>query len=108
MTIMTHPEDDSFKALLEDYAAPLEDNGFTNHVMKAVQQKQRHMQRVKFAFLAAGSFTGGIIAAGQMPRVWTFIANISLPANPLALAGLAALFAFIVWATLDNKAQGLA
>ena len=108
MTLMTEPENDSFKALLKDYSAPVDDDGFTDSFLASLGQRQIRLQRIKFIFLAAGFFTGGIIAAAQMPKVWSLIANIHLPASPVPIAAFAALFAFIVWATLDSKAGDIA
>lgn len=105
---MTEPEDESFKALLKDYSAPLSDDGFTDSFLLTLHRRHMRLQRIKFTFLAAGSFTGGIIAAAQMPKFWGLIAGISLPADPVSIGAFAVLFAFIVWATLDSKAGGTA
>lgn len=106
MTIMTRPEDEIYQDLLMDYMSPAADDGFSEAVMASIASRQKHLQRLRFMFLAIGSFVGGIIAATQINTVLALIAKAKLPTDVMTVATFAALFAFIVWATLDSKAEG--
>lgn len=100
------PDDDSYQAILTDYMTPADDNGFSDVTMASIAARQKYLQRLRFTFLAAGSFFGGIIAATQIGTVLELIVRITIPTDMLTLAIVAVLFAFIVWATLDSKIEG--
>lgn len=105
MNNMPQPEDDNFKTLLTDYIEPVPDDGFSEVVLKSIGDQHTRLRQMKFMVLAAGSFIGGIIAATQMPAVWRLLGTLKIPTEPTELTAIGTVFAFIVWATIDNRYQ---
>ncbi len=107
MIIMTHSENNDFRDILSSYAAPLEDEGFTDSVLLALQTKQQTLRLLRFSFLASGSFLGGMMAATQAKPAFQMLSTVSIPAEPIWISALAMLFGFVVWATIDNRGISL-
>lgn len=106
MTIMIQSGDENFQALLSEYAAPIEDDGFSETVLRMASDRETRLKLLKFGFLATGCFFGGMIAATQLKSMLRFAADVTLPHQPLWTLLIAVIFAFVVWATLDNKDAG--
>ena len=108
MTMMIPtPDDTEFEALLADYAAPLEDDGFMDKLAQNTQAYDARLMRLRFMCLAFACTLGGVIAGTQFKSLMNLLANYNIQAG--SLWGLAAflVFAFVVWATLDNRDAGL-
>jgi len=91
-------EDLDIQNALRSYAAPVPDNGFTAEVLNRNATEKSLRLRV----LAAAGTLGGGIALSQMPGLWRFLAEISLPSSsPLAFTILGVL-GFVGWAALDR------
>jgi len=113
--MMQNPDDNLFKNLLSDYAAPLEDDGFTQAVMRSANISARHVDNFRRAMIGGACFIGGVIAATQLPALMGLIGkvDVALPAastdlliSQWALAGIV-LLGFVLWAALDRKASDL-
>lgn len=70
-------EDNMFNALLSDYAAPLDDDGFSDALMANLPTRQTHPLKAKFISTAA--ILGGAYAALQLPTLWRYISGLTLP-----------------------------
>ncbi len=109
MTIMNSPKDNAFEDMLKAYAAPVDDDGFTDALLGAIAARQKRLQRLKFLFLASGCFLGGVMAAAQFQSALMLMNTVSLPnftIDPLWAVVAALISGFIAWMTLDNKAAG--
>jgi len=115
--MMSEPENNLFKELLSDYAAPVADNGFTDALMQEIQLRQQKRERLRRSLLGTAFFVGGIIAATQVPNLVNLLAQYSpsLPelktgelmttakTSPLwSLLGVT-VFGFVLWSLLDNR-----
>lgn len=108
MTIMiTQPDDNEFEALLQDYSAPVEDDGFADSFAQNIQAYEARLMRLRFMFLAVACTLGGVIAGTQFKSFMKLLGTYNIQA--WSLWGLASfmVFAFVVWATLDNRDAGL-
>lgn len=108
MTMMTPiPDDTDYEALLTDYAAPLEDDGFSDRLAAQIHAVETRLMRLRFICLAVACTLGGLIAGTQFKALVELLTAYNLQAG--SLWGVAALmvFAFVVWATLDNREAGL-
>ena len=91
-------EDFDIQILLQDYAAPIPDNGFT----AATLARAKTCKSLRLRILAAASGLGGLIALSQMPSLWSLLTQLNLPTtSPLAFTVLGVL-GFVGWAALDR------
>jgi len=107
--------DAAFKDLLKDYAAPSQDNGFSERVLQDIQrQEKRNSFPWRKTCLSLAAFTGGLIAAKQLPALsklggqataLTPTANMGafLNLNPsiYTLTGLFIFAAFALWCLFE-------
>jgi len=91
-------EQPEFKNLLEIYAAPVADNGFTAAALARIDARAKW----RLPTLITAGIIGGILAASQIPSLWKILSGIEIPAvSPLALTAFG-VFGFVVWAALDR------
>ena len=111
--MMQNPDDNLFQDLLADYAAPVEDDGFTQNLLENIQAEAKRVERIRRVSIYGACFAGGVIAAAQLPALATMAGNIKLampavpdagglPVSTLSLAGLVFL-GFVLWAALDRQ-----
>lgn len=91
-------EDTRFQALLQDYAAPVADNGFTAATLTRINSRS-HLRK---PILVAATLIGGLIAISQTPSLLQAMEAFALPeVQPLILTTLG-LLGFVGWAALDR------
>lgn len=113
--MMQNPDDNVFKDLLGDYAAPVADDGFTQTVMQVIDQDRAREERLRHGFIYGACFIGGVIAAtqfsGLMGLVKTWLSrDLSLAQNlsysSWTIAAIP-LVVFTLWCALDQKTTEL-
>jgi len=108
------PDDAAFKDMFEDYAAPVEDNGFSNTVLQEIQLREQTAFPWRKTLISFAAFAGGVIAAKQLPALselsgraaaltpQTDIISLQTFDVPLyTLAGLSILAAFALWSLFE-------
>lgn len=119
--IMQNPddflEDSLFKDLLSDYAAPVSEDGFSESVLRHIQDERRKVERIRRFSIYGACFIGGIIAASQFPALFSMISKLKLAAPVMPDAGALSLshwgwaviilLGFVLWAALDRKASDI-
>ena len=119
--------DKDFQTLLQDYAAPIEDNGFSQTVLQnidiiALQKTLAKRTKYRLYSLYGAGFLGGILTATQIPSLGklfeqTFAAmpktniesthfnpaNLSLIELDPTFIGLAIMGGLALWAMIDSK-----
>lgn len=65
-----------------DYAAPAEDNGFSDHVL-ANLPKPRDARRLKSVLVGGAGALGAVIASAKVPALWSYMSGFNLPAFPV-------------------------
>lgn len=112
---MQNLETDNYKALLSDYVAPPEDDGFSDAILKKVQaDKPSAMFTWRKSLISLAAFMGGVIAAQQFPalskmsnKALALIPPVDLPTPMLfdpsvyTWLGLSLLVLFALWSLLD-------
>ncbi|MBL4869456.1 MAG: hypothetical protein JKX72_00740 [Robiginitomaculum sp.] len=68
-------DDKMFKDLLNEYAAPMDDAGFSDAVMAGLMPPKPR----KAYFVGIAAALGGGYAALQVPNLWRYISAINLP-----------------------------
>jgi len=110
---MTQPDDPLFENLLQDYAAPVADDGFTDHVMAQITAETEKQARLRRLILWGASFTGGVIAATQLPGLVQWLASVELSTGDaitnLPMWAMTALivFGFAIWGMIDSRETSL-
>jgi len=115
--MMQTPDDNLFKDMLSDYAAPVADDGFSLSVIEAIEAETRKVERIRRFSIYGACFVGGVIAATQLPGLITMTAKIklaapsipdagSIPLSQWSWAGII-LLGFVLWAALDRKASDI-
>ena len=115
--MMQNPDDNLFKDLLSDYAAPVAEDGFSESVLKAIDLEARKVERIRRVSIYGACFVGGAIAASQFPALIAMAAKFKLAVPTLpqiesfplpywSLAGLVVL-GFVLWAAVDRKASDI-
>jgi len=115
--MMQNPDDNLFKDLLSDYAAPVTEDGFSDTVLKSIDVEARKVERIRRFSIYGSCFVGGIIAASQFPALVNMTAKIqlatptipdtgSIPLSQWSWAGIV-LLGFVLWAALDRKASDI-
>lgn len=108
MTMMMQtPDDEDFEMLLQDYSAPVNDDGFAERLMSNIHAHDARLMRLRFMCLAVACTLGGVIAGTQFKAFMTLFGNYNLQAGSLWGGAALMVFAFVVWATLDNRDTGL-
>lgn len=107
MTMMMNtPDDSDYQALLQDYVAPLEDDGFSDVLLKQISDQQKQAARLKLILVGFACSLGGVIAGTQVKAFLTLMSeNVSMGSSVWVIT-MIAVFAFVVWATLDNREAG--
>ena len=106
--------DKLFQDLLADYAAPVEDDGFTQKLLENVEAETKRVERIRRVSIYGACFTGGVIAAAQLPALVAMAGGLrlalpavpnagGLPISTLSLAAIVFL-GFVLWAALDRQA----
>jgi len=79
-------EDKQFENLLSDYAAPIDDDGFSAHLLAQLPDEQNSAQsntesrtHLRRAFIGGGAIVGGGIATTQVPALAKLLGKVSLP-----------------------------
>jgi hypothetical protein len=74
-------EDRMFKDLLGDYAAPMDDNGFSANVLAKLETTVdvTRMARIKSAMVGSAAIVGTAFAGLQLPALWRFVSGLSVP-----------------------------
>ncbi|HFB54725.1 MAG TPA: hypothetical protein ENJ46_02280 [Hellea balneolensis] len=75
---MENSEDRMFKDLLTDYAAPVADEGFSDHVLASLP-RTRDTQRLKLAAIGSAFFMASLIFIAQLPSLFRLLARIQTP-----------------------------
>jgi LPXTG-motif cell wall-anchored protein len=115
--MMQNPNDNLFKDLLSDYAAPVTDDGFSASVLKIIEAETRKVERIRRFSIYGACFVGGLIAASQFPELIAMIAKIkiaaptlpdtgSIPLSQWSWSGII-LLGFVLWAALDRKTSDI-
>lgn len=115
--MMQQPDDNLFKDMLAEYAAPVADDGFTQSLLGNIEAETKRVERIRRVSIYGSCFVGGVIAASQFPALITMAAKVklaspvipdtgSIPLSQWSLAGLI-LFGFVLWAALDRKASDI-
>ena len=113
---MTTPDNNSYKALLTDYIAPIEDDGFSASVLENLHAEKKHSHIIwRKTIISLAAFTGSIIAAKQLPslsnlshKALALQPDISLSAPSLidpsiyTWLGLSILASFALWTLLET------
>lgn len=78
------PEDNMFTDLLGEYAAPIADNGFSAKVLADIQMHTQEAntetrQNLKNFIVGGAAIIGGMVAALQLPALWTYVKGLSVP-----------------------------
>lgn len=71
-------EDKMFKDLLSDYAAPADDNGFSDHVLASFEARPDH-SRLKMLMVGGAGLVGAAIAGLQLPGLWNYVSGFKVP-----------------------------
>jgi len=94
-----------YSHLLQNYIQPVEDNGFSDRVLSQINKTQDQNVLPRRGLILAAAFTGGVIAARQLPSLSRMVTNDglitaipSLPALDISLYTLAGLSIFTVFA----------
>jgi hypothetical protein len=74
-------EDKMFQQLLGDYAAPAEDNGFSDLVLSSLPQP-RNTRLIKSVMVGGAGAIGAVIASAKLPALWAYVSGVKLPALP--------------------------
>lgn len=74
-------EEKMFNELLSDYAAPAEDNGFSDFVLAALPRPKNH-QRLKSLMVGGAGALGAVIAVSQLQGLWTYASGVKIPKLP--------------------------
>lgn len=74
-------EDKMFKTLLADYAAPTDDNGFSDFVL-ANLPKPRNTKLIKSVMVGGAGALGALIASAKLPALWAYVSGVTMPALP--------------------------
>jgi hypothetical protein len=91
-------EDVEFAALLQGYAAPIADGGFTVSTLARLEARAKLRQPI----LIGAACIGGAIALSQMPSLLTLVDTFVVPeVQPFILTAVG-LFGFVGWAALDR------
>ncbi len=79
-------EDKQFENLLSDYAAPVDDAGFSARVMAQLPAEQNSAHnttktraQLRSTFIGGGATLGGAIAATQVPALAKLLGKVKLP-----------------------------
>ena len=115
--MMQNPNDNLFQDLLSDYAAPVEEDGFSEAVLKSIDAEGRKIERIRRFSIYGACFIGGLIAASQFPALLNMMAKLklalpvipetsSIPLSQWSWAGIV-LLGFVLWAALDRKASDI-
>ena len=79
-------EDKQFENLLSDYAAPVDDDGFSARVMAQLPDEQNSAHntteisaQLRRTFIGGGAIVGGAIAATQVPALARLLGKVKLP-----------------------------
>ncbi|WP_017931649.1 hypothetical protein [Robiginitomaculum antarcticum] len=100
MMMDNDPLNESLKALLSDYAAPIPDDGFAALVKDRIGRRTK----LRRALLAGASLSGGIIAGMQIPKLIDLAVGAS-KRGPLANAALPDLPSLSFSHIVDGLAQ---
>lgn len=80
------PEDDMFTALLSEYSAPIQDNGFSANMMAMIASQDTQAtvnaikhKTIKAMIIGSSAVIGGAYAALQIPSLLRIIRDVSLP-----------------------------
>ena len=105
--------DKLFQDMLADYAAPVEDDGFTQNLVENIEAEAKRVERIRRVSIYGACFTGGVIAAAQLPALAAMAGSLklALPAMPdagglpISTFSLAAIIflGFVLWAALDRQ-----
>lgn len=91
--------DNAFESLLQSYAEPVADNGFSAATLDQIKARTLLRKRV----LIGATLVGGGIAASQTPSLWITLESVTIPeGHPLILTALG-LLGFVAWAALDRE-----
>lgn len=71
-------ENNEFRELLSDYAEPINDDGFSDHVLMQVQ-KPRDMNMLKNLMIGGAALMAGFVALPQLGKLVQLIGEIKLP-----------------------------
>ena len=74
-------EDKMFQQLLGDYAAPADDNGFSDLVLASLPQA-RNTKLIKSVMVGGAGAIGAVIASAKLPALWAYVSVVKLPALP--------------------------
>lgn len=75
-------EDKQFEDLLSDYAAPVNDGGFSIHVMAQLPSPSANTQdteNLRRRFIGGGAIIGAAIAATQLPALLKLTSKLNAP-----------------------------
>ncbi len=113
--MMQNPDDNVFQDILSEYAAPVEEDGFTQSVLESIKAESKRIRRIRSVAIYGACFIGGLIAASQFPALMALIGEIdialpsipqtgAIPLSQWSWAGIV-LLGFVLWAALDRKAS---
>ena len=121
--MMQTPDDKAFRDALSDYAAPIQDDGFTQSVIAQIEKETLKTDRLRRGLIYGACFIGGAIAATQLPAFMKVLSNMSaavkidmtvLPSTLPALLPVSQLtilmivfLGFVLWAALDRTSSEL-
>ena len=74
-------EDKMFQQLLGDYAAPADDNGFSDRVLASLP-KARNTKLIKSVMVGGAGALGAAIASAKLPALWSYVIGAKIPTLP--------------------------
>jgi len=78
--MMQNPEDNLFRDLLSDYAAPIEDDGFTKSVMRSIEHENpSRSSNLRRGLIFGACVIGGLMAAIQLPGLFRLMGQTFSP-----------------------------
>jgi len=112
---MQNPEDKIFKTLLSDYAAPVEDEGFTQSLMLSIEKSERHAPKWRRGVIAGAWAIGGLIAAIQLPALFDLVGQGLSPdltimrgfEQPSWMMAVIIFIGFLLMCAMDQKTSEL-
>jgi len=91
--------DENFRDLLVEYVADTPDDGFSDHVMKTVNQRESSSPQLKKRAVYGAMFIGGLISGSQFPALLSLMDGQSTRFDMATSSGYISLsiaFAFVL------------
>ncbi|PHS41969.1 MAG: hypothetical protein COA91_00915 [Robiginitomaculum sp.] len=85
--MVDNTENNEFRELLSDYAAPIEDDGFSQHVLTQAPSP-RNTGAIKRTMIGTAALIAAIVSVPQLASLKHFISGIKLPEVSLNLSAL--------------------